>query len=137
MNWRRVSEMVPPLRLTLSVTIGALVVAQGCARNPRPRQPTPRVSLAKAVSFTITAYCTGKTTAAGTRVSEGVVAADPHVLPIGTVIRLSGLDRRYNGTYTVMDTGPKVRGRRLDVYLRDCAEAVRFGRRSGQVSIAR
>jgi 3D (Asp-Asp-Asp) domain-containing protein len=58
-------------------------------------------------------------------------------LPLGTVIRLAGLDGRYNGTYTVMDTGPKVRGRHLDLYLRDCAEAVRFGRRSGRVSIAR
>jgi 3D (Asp-Asp-Asp) domain-containing protein len=79
----------------------------------------------------------GRTTAAGTRVAEGVVAADPRVLPLGTVIRLAGLDGRYNGVYTVMDTGAKVRGRRLDLYLRDCAEAVRFGRRTGQVSIAR
>jgi 3D (Asp-Asp-Asp) domain-containing protein len=124
-------------RFTASVAIGLLVIAQGCARPPRPAQPTPRVSLAKPMSFTVTAYCTGKTTAAGTRVTKGVVAADPHVLPLGTVIMLAGLDGRYNGTYTVMDTGPKVRGHRLDLYLRDCAEAVRFGRRSGRVSIAR
>jgi 3D (Asp-Asp-Asp) domain-containing protein len=130
----RFFEMVRP-RFTAGIAIGALVVAQSCARN-RPRQP-PRIQLTQPVSFTVTAYCTGKTTAAGTRVSEGVVAADPRVLPLGTVIRLAGLDGRYNGTYTVMDTGPKVRGRRLDLYLRDCTEAVRFGRRSGRVSIAR
>jgi 3D (Asp-Asp-Asp) domain-containing protein len=59
------------------------------------------------------------------------------VLPLGTEIRVAGLDARYNGTYTVMDTGPKIRGRRLDLYLPDCAEAVRFGRRSGRVSTAR
>jgi 3D (Asp-Asp-Asp) domain-containing protein len=135
-QWRLVRAMVRP-RFTVSVAIGALVVAQGCARNPRPRQPTPRVSRAEAVSFTITAYCAGRITAAGTRVTEGVVAADPHVLPLGTVIRLAGLDARYNGTYTVMDTGLRVRGRRLDLYLHDCAEAVRFGHRSGRVSIAR
>ncbi len=131
----RLFEMVRS-RFTAGIAIGALVVAQGCARNPRPRQP-PRIQLTQPVSFTVTAYCAGKTTAAGTRVTEGVVAADPRVLPLGTVIRLAGLDGRYNGTYTVMDTGPKVRGRRLDLYLRDCAEAVRFGRRSGRVSIAR
>ena len=130
----RLFEMVRP-RFTASIAIGALVVAQGCARN-RPRQ-LPRIQPSQPVSFTVTAYCNGKTTAAGTRVSEGFVAADPRVLPLGTVIRLAGLDGRYNGTYTVMDTGPKVRGRRLDLYLRDCAEAVRFGRRSGRVSIAR
>jgi len=55
---------------------------------------------------------------------------------MGTVIRLTGLDR-FNGTYTVMDTGPNVRGRRLDLFMRDCAEAVRFGRRSGRVSVVR
>jgi len=130
----RLVEMVRP-RFTASIAIGALVVAQGCARN-RPRQP-PRIQFTQPMSFTVTAYCAGTTTAAGTRVAEGVVAADPRVLPLGTVIRLAGLDGRYNGTYTVMDTGPKVRGRHLDLYLRDCAEAVRFGRRSGRVSIAR
>ena len=46
---------------------------------------------------------------------------------MGTVIRVSGLQDRYNGTYTVRDTGPSVRGRRLDLYVRDCDEAVRFG----------
>jgi 3D (Asp-Asp-Asp) domain-containing protein len=135
MKWWLVSATGRP-RFTTSLVIGALVVAQGCVRNPRPRQ-TPRVSLAQPMSFTVTAYCTGKITAGGTRVTEGVVAADPRVLPLGTLIRLAGLAGRYNGTYTVMDTGPRVRGRRLDLYLHDCAEAVRFGRRSGRVSIAR
>src|SRR5213593_1720635 len=122
--------------MRLCAAVGALLIIQGCAANPRPRQPAHRVQLAKPRSFTVTAYCTGRVTAAGTRVAEGVVAADLRVLPLGTVIRLTGLDGRYNGTYTVMDTGPKVRGHRLDLYLRDCAEAVRFGRRSGRVAIA-
>jgi 3D (Asp-Asp-Asp) domain-containing protein len=89
------------------------------------------------VSFIVTAYCTGRTTAAGTRVTRGVVAADLNLLPIGTVIKLVGLDDPYNGTYRVMDTGSNIRGYRLDLYLRDCAEATRFGRRSGRVSIVR
>jgi 3D (Asp-Asp-Asp) domain-containing protein len=125
-------------RLTASVVVViALVIAQGCTRNPRPRQPPQRPPAAKAVSFTITAYCTGTITAAGTRVTDGIVAADPNVLPLRTVIRLAGLHGRYNGIYTVMDTGSKVRGRRIDLYLRDCAEAVRFGRRSARVAIVR
>ena len=115
----------------------ALLVAQGCARAPRPRQPAQRVPAAVPASYTVTAYCMGTTTAAGTRVAPGVVAADPKVLPLGTVIRLAGLAGRYNGTYTVMDTGSKIRGRRLDLYLRDCREAIRFGRRTGRVSIVR
>lgn len=87
--------------------------------------------------FIATAYCTGTTTAAGTRVSRGVAAADLSVLPIGTVIRVSGLTKRYNGVYTVLDTGSAIRGRRLDLYMGNCTEAVRFGRQPARVSILR
>jgi 3D (Asp-Asp-Asp) domain-containing protein len=125
------------LSFASSVAIALLLIAQGCARNPRLQPPRRDAPFVKPVSFTITAYCMGKTTAAGTKVAKGIVAADPNVLPLGTVIRVASLGHRYNGTYRVMDTGSRVRGRRLDLYLPDCGEAVRFGRRSGRVSIAR
>ena len=126
-----------PISLAWSIGIAILLVAQGCARTHRPQPPMRRdAPLIKPVRFAITAYCTGRTTAAGTRVAKGVVAADPTVFPLGTVIRVTSLGDRYNGTYTVMDTGSRIRGRRLDLYLPNCAEAVRFGRRSGRVSIA-
>src|SRR6266487_3042462 len=129
------NAMLRPRFIACVVAVIALLIAQGCARNPRPRPPTQKAPAVKAVSFTVTAYCMGTTTAAGTKVTHGVVAADPNVLPLRTVIRLAGLADRYNGIYTVMDTGSNVRGRQLDLYLRDCSEAVRFGRRSGRVSI--
>ena len=76
-------------------------------------------------------------TAAGTRVRDGVVAADPAVLPLGTVIRVGGLSKRYDRAYTVLDTGRAIKGRRIDLYLGDCREAVRFGRQSVRVSVVR
>jgi 3D (Asp-Asp-Asp) domain-containing protein len=88
------------------------------------------------MTFVATAYCRGSTTAAGVGAHEGVVAADPTVLPLGTVIRLQQAGQ-YDGSYTVLDTGAKVRGRRLDVFIRDCGEAVRFGRRDVRVSVIR
>ena len=87
------------------------------------------------MTFIATAYCHGTTTAAGVGVHEGVVAADPAVLPLGTVIHIEHTGRR-DGVYTVLDTGPKIQGHRLDVFIRDCAEARRFGRRAVRVSIA-
>jgi 3D (Asp-Asp-Asp) domain-containing protein len=89
------------------------------------------------MTFTATAYCKGTTTAVGTAVAEGIVAADPTLLPIGTVIQVTGMSRPYDGVFTVMDTGPKILGRRVDVYIADCAEAVRFGRRSVSVTVLR
>lgn len=110
-------------------------MAGACAGRLRPRPPQPQT--ARPIAFVATAYCTGSVTAAGTRVADGIVAADPSVLLLGTVIRISGLKGRYNGVYTVMDTGPNIRGHRLDLYIGDCAEARRFGRQSALVWIVR
>jgi hypothetical protein len=39
--------------------------------------------------------------------------------------------------YTVMDTGPAVKGRLLDLYVWSCHEALAFGRRPVQVTVLR
>jgi len=111
--------------------------AEGCAKRVRPTPPAPTRPSARELAFTATAYCTGKITATGTTPNEKTVAADPAVLPMGSRIRLSGLDKRYNRVYTVGDTGSSIRGRRIDLYMRDCREAVAFGRRAAKVSILR
>ena len=87
--------------------------------------------------FTSTAYCRGTTTADGTRVRRGIVAADPKVLPLGSVIRIRGLAGGLDGDYVVADTGPKVRGRQIDIYMDDCRRAVRFGRQRVEVTLLR
>lgn len=104
----------------------------------RPGTPSagPRPA-GKAEVFTATAYCTGTITATGTKPNERTVAADPDVLPMGSRIRLSGLEKRYNRAYVVGDTGGQIRGRRIDLYMRDCSEAIAFGRRSVEVFVLR
>lgn len=94
---------------------------------------TPGASL----QFTATSYCKGTTTASGVRVRSGIAAADPALLPIGSVIDVETGDDRYNGIYTVMDTGPAVKGRTLDIYIWSCHEALQFGRRPVRVTILR
>jgi 3D (Asp-Asp-Asp) domain-containing protein len=87
--------------------------------------------------FNATAYCKGTTTASGVGVRTGIAAADPALLPVGTVLNIAAGDARYNGVYTVMDTGPKVQGRVLDLYMWSCHEALRFGRREVAVTVLR
>ena len=87
--------------------------------------------------FSATAYCKGTTTASGVGVRSGVAAADPSILPVGTVLNIAVGDNRYNGVYTVMDTGPKVQGRLLDLYMWSCHEALKFGRKDVQVTVLR
>lgn len=87
--------------------------------------------------FTATAYCKGTTTASGVNVRQGIAAADPTLLPVGSVIRVDRLDDRYNGIYTVMDTGPAVQGRHVDIYLWSCYEALELGRRPIALTVLR
>ena len=42
-------------------------------------------------------------------------------------MEVDSTETRYNGIYTIMDTGPNVQGRRLDLYMWSCDEALRFG----------
>lgn len=89
------------------------------------------------VSFTATAYCKGATTASGAPVRAGVVAADPRTLPLGSIVEVNGVPDGYQGVYTVLDTGPKVQGRHLDLYMWSCHEALAFGRRPATVTVLR
>ena len=82
-----------------------------------------------------TAYCAKGPTKSGVRAQTGIVAADPRVLPIGTVLRIIAPGRSYEGIYTVMDTGSEIRGAEIDIFMPSCARAQQFGRRSVRVSI--
>jgi 3D (Asp-Asp-Asp) domain-containing protein len=96
-------------------------------------RPAPGSHLA----FDATAYCKGQTTAAGVNVRRGIAAADPQLLPVGSVVTLATGDPEYNGVYTIMDTGPAVQGRHLDLYIWSCGEALKFGRRRIEVNVLR
>jgi 3D (Asp-Asp-Asp) domain-containing protein len=87
--------------------------------------------------FTATAYCKGDTTASGVSVRTGIAAADSTLLPVGTVVRLDMPDTRYDGIWTIMDTGPAVQGRIVDLYMWSCHDALRFGRRPIQLTVLR
>jgi len=89
------------------------------------------------LAFSATAYCKGLVTASGVAVQSGVAAADPEILPVGTVLEIDSLPTKYNGVYTVMDTGPAVQGRNLDLYMWSCNEALQFGRRPAHLTVLR
>lgn len=86
-------------------------------------------------TYTITAYCPcerccGKDpsdpfygiTATGTVATEGrTVAADPDVLPYGTVIYING------HAYTIEDCGGGVKGKQIDLYFDSHEDALEWG----------
>lgn len=106
-------------------------VWQAMVREAGPPAPGSRLA------FTATAYCRGTTTASGVGVVSGIAAADPALLPVGSVVSIATGDERYNGVYTILDTGPRVQGREIDLYMWNCDEAVRFGHKQVQVTVLR
>ncbi len=89
------------------------------------------------LTFSATAYCKGITTASGVAVQTGIAAADPAMLPVGSVIDVSAPESKYSGIYTVMDTGPAIQGRLIDIYMWSCYEALDFGRMTIQLTVLR
>jgi 3D (Asp-Asp-Asp) domain-containing protein len=85
------------------------------------------------VTYTATAYSLGGRTASGVRVSKGLIAADPRVLPLGTRVRLEA--GAYSGDYLVADTGGAVHGKRIDIWTPNSREANRFGRRLVKLTV--
>ncbi len=107
--------------------------ARLAAVNESSAPPLPGSRLA----FSASAYCKGLVTASGVAVQTGVVAADPEILPVGSVLDIGSLPPKYNGIYTVLDTGPAVHGRQLDIYMWSCNEALAFGRKPAHLTVLR
>jgi 3D (Asp-Asp-Asp) domain-containing protein len=106
------------------------------AREAALHDPTAPMAGSR-LQFAATAYCKGTTTASGVNVRTGIAAADPSLLPVGSVISVATNETKYNGVYTIMDTGPAVQGRILDLYMWSCHEALSFGRKEAQITVLR
>ncbi|MDX2032457.1 MAG: 3D domain-containing protein [Blastocatellia bacterium] len=91
--------------------------------------------LGKPLNFRATAYSLRGRTRSGAYVRRGVIAADPRVLPIGSVVEVKA--GNWSGTYTVHDTGGKIKGNIIDVWVPSTKEARTFGRRSVKLHVLR
>ncbi|HRJ26163.1 MAG TPA: 3D domain-containing protein [Fimbriimonadaceae bacterium] len=103
---------------------------------------TSRSSFARGRVLTVqsTAYtpCAGRGAAAtfrtktGRRAEYGVIAVDPKVIPLNTLVFVEGY-----GLAIAADIGSAIRGNKIDVCLPTRAEALAWGRRSVRIHILR
>lgn len=131
---------LPAAAFAMSATVAFLLgVAVGSGTVPPRIAPPSFAAVDRELGFEATSYCDQGTTFAGVPAGLGVAAADPAVLPQGSVIRLRFGDpwRVLDGVYVVLDTGSAVRRRIVDVWLPSCAAALQFGRRPASVEILR
>ena len=142
------------MRFVISQSFGRKIVATSVAciafvmlyevvmfdsRDAMPRgiiDPTLPAAGARLL-FTATAYCKGTTTTSGVNVRTGIAASDPSILPVGSVVNLATDSPKHNGVYTIMDTGPRIQGRILDLYMWSCHDALAFGRRPVEITVLR
>jgi 3D (Asp-Asp-Asp) domain-containing protein len=132
------------LVVTLIVALGFVLLYQAtildskyAARQALLREEQGEPGPGTRLRFTASAYCRGEVTASGVGVRTGIAAADPDVLPVGSVVQVARAGEKYDGVYTIMDTGPVVKGRKLDLYMWNCDEAVNFGLRRVQLFVLR
>lgn len=121
-----------------STSGGGAVHRNEAARGATASAPEPMALPSSARAVTVerrlemrsTAYCLRGTMRTGVRTRDGMMAADPAVLPLGSVVRVSHPDGRLIGIFVVMDTGGSVRGNKIDLWFPDCGEAEDWGTRS-------
>ena len=99
----------------------------------KPIVNDPAASDAEGVHYIATAYSLRGKTASGRYVSQGIIAADPRVLPLGSRVRLEA--GAWSGEYLVADTGGAIRGRKIDIWTPSSREAMRFGRRKVKLTV--
>lgn len=119
------------------LTCGALAQSKTSDSKPVGQAKTrPRVVKTVSVesngyrSFTATAYSLRGKMANGQNVHQGAIAADPRILPIGTVVHIEGM-----GTFVVKDTGGAIKGNKIDIWIPNRADAIKFGRRGIKLKV--
>ena len=96
-------------------------------RKPAPSTAHRRATPGEKIPVEITYYCLQGMTRTDTQVREGIVAADPRVFPLRRHVELTVRGRSL-GRFLIADTGSKIKGRTLDIWVPSCAEARRRGR---------
>lgn len=69
-------------------------------------------------------------TYSGFVVDKGIIAVDPEVIPLGSIVYIPGY-----GYMVAMDTGGAIKGNRIDIYFADRKEAIKFGRQKIKIRI--
>jgi len=114
-----------------------VVLYNATSQDARQTDPNAPPAPGDRISISATAYCKGSVTAAGVSVQDGAAASDRSLIPLGSIVHIETGDPRYDGMYTILDTGPEIKGREVDLYMWSCNEALAFGRKEARLTLLR
>ena len=104
-----------------------LLFAVGLSAAPAKRN--------RVLKMSATAYSVHGRQASGTMTREGTAAADPRVLPLGSRVRIHTSGGRFIGEFVITDTGHRIKGHEIDIFLKSSKSARRFGRKRVRVRV--
>lgn len=122
----QVTPVVTPME---PIRLDGVVVRAATRDWPKKMHHRP-LAAGEPVPVLVTAYCLSGTTRRGRYVRAGIVAADPHLFPLSRYIELYA-GKKYLGRFLVDDTGSRIRGAHIDMWVPTCREAIIFGRQRG------
>ena len=85
--------------------------------------------------FQATAYSITGITKSGVPVAPGHVAADPRIIPLGSMIYVES--PLMSGVYQVTDTGRLIKGKIIDIFIPSYRKSIEFGRRDVKIKVLR
>ncbi len=94
------------------------------AKSPAKPPRRGRKVVVEATGYSAAEPGLDSTTATGRRAVKGVIAVDPHFIPLGTRVYVPGY-----GYAIAADTGGAIKGNRIDLCFNTVAEALQWGRR--------
>lgn len=110
---------------------GAAAEKQKVVADKKPK----KVRSGKIEVFQATAYSLSGLTRTGIPTAPGVVAADPRVIPLGSIIHVDS--PTVKGVFQVMDTGDLIKGKIIDIFMPSYEACKDFGRRVVKVKVLR
>jgi 3D (Asp-Asp-Asp) domain-containing protein len=105
---------------------------------PAPSAPSRDSQTIREIEAIATAYCySGYKTSTGVWPEEGrTIAVDPDIIPLGSEIQITCETRpEINGVYIAEDTGGKIKGNIIDIYMDKYSDCIKFGKRSVIIKI--
>jgi 3D (Asp-Asp-Asp) domain-containing protein len=75
-------------------------------------------------------------TKTGTYVKEGrTIAVDPRYIPLGSIVYIESESPLIGGFYIAEDTGSAIKGAKIDIFMNDIHQALRFGKQKIKVTV--
>jgi 3D (Asp-Asp-Asp) domain-containing protein len=103
----RVAELIPPIGFEVTTTSSS-------STTTTTRPPSSELGIFRVTCYGPPLFPAGQGTASGRAVGPGSIAVDPGLIRLGTKLEVRGYGRG-----VANDTGSKVRGRHVDVWVAD------------------